>query len=501
MKNLIINIINKIFVRSGLYTIKRNILLRMNFKIIKKVGKGKDGTTFLVKDKKNDKFILKVLSTYGKQYLSITKKFVEKNIQSKHLYKLKLLSDDLILYPYEKLDLVKTDTKNFPMYLKQICDLEIGLIRHGLCWWDFGFINHCNYMVNKEGDIKVIDYGGNSFLTLSKNSSISVNNHRKNLVFASNNYLKLQFLFHIYYYGLGRRTKELLPSLAQNWNEGRLTQYINFCVNEMKDTIYGSIVKAISKNNLLSVDGWADLKKVITALITTKKFNNLQESADISGIRYLKNKIEIRGYQSYDITNKEIIPISSDGKSLWDTEQKFKLVEMSLNKIIKQDKIKSFLDIGSNLGLYVFFGKLKYKIDKCIGIDYNQKYIDVCNKIVNRLVIKGCFFEKRKFSEINDKYDCVLAIGIIHHLFHRTEGYGSLKVIMRSFSDIVNKYLIIEFPTEKDVKAKKWTNIPGRVKEEKYNLKNFLKYSKIYFSKTEKIGNINNTRITFLLTK
>ena len=156
----------------------------------------------------------------------------------------------------------------------------------------------------------------------------------------------------------------------------------------------------------------------------------------------------------------------------------------------------TYLDIGCNLGLYPFTQTLLGK--ESTGYDYQIDYITECDKIATKLGLKTKFLVK-SFSDINNKFDCITALGLIHHLYHRTETFGSLNPIMKKFADITNKYLIIEFPTEEDTKAKKWTNIDGRIKNEEYNISNFIKYSEQYFSKINEISNITKYRHLFLL--
>jgi len=482
---------------------KYNIFaLKKSFKIVNKIGRGKDGTIYLCKDKDNKLKVIKILSVYGKTYLDITREFIKKNIHSKHLYNVDIISDKFIIYPYEKLVPVKTNAKYFFRYLLNLCDLEIDLIRHGLCYWDFGFVNHCNYMEDCSGNIKLIDYGGNSFLLINSNKSFNIKEKRRNLIYANNYFLKLQFIFHIYYFGLGRRTKDLLPTISQNSNDSELKNYINFAQKEMNNSIYANVVNSAIQNNLLTELGWTALKATIEEVLSKDNFDLPQESAHIDNVKFSgKKEVQVRGYQNYNIIDNTITPLSVDAKPLWDTEPKFRLVDKALKMITEKEKIDSFLDIGSNLGLYVFLSKLKYNINNCHGIDYNQSYIEACQSISNNLAIQGCNFSNKKFSDINDRYDCVLAMGIIHHLFHRTEEFGSLKSILNSFSNLTERYLIIEFPSEKDVKAKKWTNIPGRSKIDEYSYRNFLNYSKLFFSKIEKVGSVNKTRTIYVLEK
>ena len=66
---------------------------------------------------------------------------------------------------------------------------------------------------------------------------------------------------------------------------------------------------------------------------------------------------------------------------------------------------------------------------------------------------------------------------------------------------MVNKYLILEFPTEKDVKAMKWVNMSGRVKNEEYTEEKFKKYASGYFKDIQDIGRVSKHRPIYLLTK
>jgi hypothetical protein len=479
--------------------------MNKKYKIIKKIGEGKDGKVLLVKDYKNNKlFILKILSDYAKNYLFLTKIFLNKKINSIYFYNINILENNYILYDYENLKDIIIKDKSFLFILKQIADLEIELIKNNLYYWDLGF-KHTNYLLDKDNKIKIIDYGGNAFLSLKKKDYEEFLNKkvRTNLGFTKDDlFAKVQFLLHIYYIVLNKNSKKNYSSISQESNREELLYLLDFCQEELKKTIYSDLTNLIIKNNIFEIDTWEKIKEQLDVLIKKDTaVDNLQEKADIDEISFFDKKVVVKGYQNFEIFDNNIKPIKKNSY-LWNTEKKFKIVSKAFREIVKQNNnIDTFLDIGSNLGLYVFLAKLKFNFNKCYGIDYNQDYIDVCNKISNKLDITNCFFEKTKFSLIENKYDCVLAMGLIHHLFHRTEEFGSLDKILSFFSNITNKYLVVEFPTEKDPKAKKWTNISNRIKEEEYSKRNFVRFSKKYFKEIKKIDSLSSTRITYLLKK
>ena len=133
-------------------------------------------------------------------------------------------------------------------------------------------------------------------------------------------------------------------------------------------------------------------------------------------------------------------------------------------------------------------------------MDYNSDYINVCNKISERLNL-NCKFESNLFKNITGEYDVVQMLGIIHHIFIRTEQNNSFKTIFKKINSITKRYLIIEFPTENDPKAKKWTNIPSRNKIHYYNQENFLHEAKKYFSDIKLIDNTTIHRPIYLMVK
>jgi hypothetical protein len=221
-----------------------------------------------------------------------------------------------------------------------------------------------------------------------------------------------------------------------------------------------------------------------------------ENGADIDSVNYFNDKVEVRGYQNFDITKDDISVL--DNKRKWTvTYDKFNIVNSAMSRL--GNDVKSYIDIGSNLGLYVFLARIKYGLVS-VGVDYNYEYIDVCEKINDKFGF-GCDFNVNSFKELDIRYDCVSLLGTIHHLYHRTERFGELGPIVKKIADITKRYLIIEFPTIKDSKAKKWVNMKHRVKKEEYNLNNFMKYCEEYFINIEKLGGVIPQRPIFLMER
>jgi 2-polyprenyl-3-methyl-5-hydroxy-6-metoxy-1,4-benzoquinol methylase len=251
---------------------------------------------------------------------------------------------------------------------------------------------------------------------------------------------------------------------------------------------------------LTKSNSWIALETKIIDIIQSSKYGT-QEAADINTVNFIENGVVVDGYQSYKIQDGKLTPIASPDNKLWSTEKKYEIVSKAMALITSREEIKSFLDIGSNLGLYVFNSSVNFKIDNSTGYDYNIEYIKVCREIQKGLNLSNCSFEQKGFAEIDKSFDCVVAMAIIHHLYHRTETWGSLDKLMKKFSEITNKYLIVEFPTENDPKASRWTRMVGRDIEETYSHENFLTATSKYFSSYEIIGKIGETRVTYLLKK
>lgn len=471
----------------------RIALTSKGYEIENFLGFGKDGIVFTSKFG-NDSCVIKYLSDYARLYLPMTSYFISRRISHPLLYNVSLDGESVLKYPYEKLFEVNTSAASLLRSFIDICDLEIELVKNNLVNWDFGF-SAPNYMTTESGQLRWIDYGGNGFLYISVPSGADkIASSRKCLVVANNNFIQLSILLHLSYFGIGHQPLLKWILLFQDSPE---------CFEELgallKSLLHKKLVPGlydfVMSQDFLTIEGWSNMQTFLANALSTKVDKRLEE-ADIASLNFLDSKVEVRGYQNYDVSRNEVMPLSK-GHSWAVTKRKHDLIDQVLGRIVSD--VSTYLDIGSNLGIYVFTAKVKYAL-KATGYDYNEDYIESCKKI-NQYLSLDCDFQIENFSEIDRKFDVVTALGLIHHLYHRTEAYGSLDPILRDLSNITLKYCVIEFPTENDPKAAKWTGMPFRSAQEPYSLRNFHKHAKKYFKNIQMIGEVVPFRPVYLLSR
>ena len=166
------------------------------FRCLNVLGHGKDSIVFKVVDEKTKNlYVLKLLSEYGVNFFKRTKKIYDNEICSNHLYKINISEDNrFYYYPYDELEFGKTDYQSLIKFLIQLCELEVELLNVGYVYWDFGN-SFPNYMVSPEGVLKVIDYGGNSFLSVGNDNNNLGSTWKRNLKKTNNEFIQCQLMF------------------------------------------------------------------------------------------------------------------------------------------------------------------------------------------------------------------------------------------------------------------------------------------------------------------
>lgn len=185
------------------------------------------------------------------------------------------------------------------------------------------------------------------------------------------------------------------------------------------------------------------------------------ERADIESITFGGHNsgvTQVRGYQNYDISDEQVLPINNPGpKRPWvDTRVKFE----DFHRVFHSVSPKSYADFGSNLGFYVFVCAQEYDIP-ATGVDYNMEYIAVCESIKARHSASLATFKHTNLQQWQDGvYEFMTVFNVIHHLYNRTEKYMDMYRLIKDFADKADT-ILFEVPTEQDSKGHKWTMDTG----------------------------------------
>ena len=469
----------------------REIIRGYGYEEIELLGEGKDGLVYKV-EKDNAFYVIKVLSQYGKHFLPLTASFISKKIKDDCFYDVAIIDNKILIYDYEALDDLDINPTTLLEFYIKICDLQLKLLEKNLVYWDLGF-QHLNFMkVRGEEQIKLIDYGGNAFLQIEPEVTLDTIEKKRNLIYANSDFIRYILIAHLITHGVGKTTfRSWASSIQVDFSE--LETLRKTADKILLGSSFDEIYKFVLNTNFLTIEGWSGFRELLKAQVSSNKIFNL-EDADIDEVTYESELVRVRGYQNYDLTCDMILPLNI-GHSWTLSEKKFNLVQ----KAMQMTHGNTYLDIGSNLGMYVFAAGVRNGMD-ATGLDYNSKYIKECNKISEYLNFR-CRFGNTSFTAIEEEYDVVSCLGVIHHIYQRTENFGSLKPILERLAGLSRVSLIVEFPTERDAKAIEWTNISTRKIEDEYSLEKFLRYGQELFGRIELIGYVTNERPIYLLTK
>ena len=185
------------------------------------------------------------------------------------------------------------------------------------------------------------------------------------------------------------------------------------------------------------------------------------ERADIESITFGGHDsgvTQVQGYQNYDISDEQVLPINNPGpKRPWvDTRVKFE----DFHRVFHSVSPKSYADFGSNLGFYVFVCAQEYDIP-ATGVDYSMEYIAVCESIKARHSASLATFKHTNLQQWQDGvYEFMTVFNVIHHLYNRTEKYMDMYRLIKDFADKADT-ILFEVPTEQDSKGHKWTMDTG----------------------------------------
>lgn len=466
-------------------------------KVVRELGSTKEGLTLLLQSPDGNLTVYKLLSPFGEFKYSRT--------QSLAILLAGLPWFDTLEFEkhgfshsWEELKPISGYSKDFLSTLSKLCEMEAQLTELGVLYWNFG-TEHTNYLLTLDGNLRVCEFGQESFSSIRNSSFSKIENCWRSPVNRIDDaFIRTQLLLHICEFSLGEvHAREMR---TESWLSTRgVRRAQKWALQRLWGTTFQGLCPKIEELQVTEPDSWRLLGQLCLDYSVQFQENDLQESADIESVVLDSNMVEVRGYQSYNIRDAELEFLPHG--NLWDTRDKGKIVDTVLSQITSSGQIQSMIDLGSNLGAYVFLSALKYRLKHCIGVDYNEDYVTTCNSIVTHLGLKNCRFRHGKFSQESDHADLTLALGLVHHLYQRTESFGSLDEIVDHLARTCRCWLLVEFPDESDNKASKWTRMPGRAQHSPYTRVVFEEALAASFASFEIAGTIGSTRHFYLCRK
>jgi len=250
---------------------KGGLIAAFGWKVVKFLGKGKDGLTFYgyrYGHEKESTHIVKVLTNYGEQYHNHTAIF---NAQLRRMHHAKIQYTPMIFdqvikkqfthYACKKpFQIHKPIGEDLYNTLVEICYMNAWCIRNtGFVFWDLGMGNGRNFMTDtKDGDnLKWIDYGGAGMvrcpnfrslykehiqdlpeLTLESSTQEGLKG-KENLVEGNSDFVLMQFLLNYEHHAKPEGTADVYASMLQ---------VRKALVPEMKAWIPGYLVEDFTHN-------------------------------------------------------------------------------------------------------------------------------------------------------------------------------------------------------------------------------------------------------------
>ena len=249
------------------------------------LGQGKDGITFLGyqhNDETREIKTVKCLSKYGQQYANHTRIFSELFALNKennnNFFKI-FVSDYYTCYSNSD-PLNEVSDKKFNQVISTLARMNSWSIKNtGFAFWDFGFTSGRNYMLDADGVIKWIDYGGaglvrcpNFDYVYEKNSSqlppIELTKPflgKGSLVIANSDFLMCQYLLHIEYWKNKNSTNTDIWSSMLQIRPGVVNEFIEFLPSLLSTDITRMLYHTFKTHDWSDSITWKQVGKYIDA--------------------------------------------------------------------------------------------------------------------------------------------------------------------------------------------------------------------------------------------
>ena len=148
------------------------------------------------------------------------------------------------------------------------------------------------------------------------------------------------------------------------------------------------------------------------------------------------HSIDVRGYQSYLITDFSI-SVSGDDVYLRSKKDLLDLF-FSVGNLYG----RNLLDLGANAGFFCFWA-IQKGITKATALDMDPQYLDIMQKIKNKLNIQNVEIIKANFNSWNEPADITLALALIHWVYSCTAVFGNISSIIEKLAQLTNYVCII----------------------------------------------------------
>lgn len=237
------------------------------------------------------------------------------------------------------------------------------------------------------------------------------------------------------------------------------------------------------------------LKKIFRRLSTPAKYLDPNRHAERSQLIVSDSLLTVRGYQRFTVNRAthHIIPVGTNSITKYNI----------LNEFLKRHIADvSFLDIGSNNGLFVFLAA-HYGARHATGVDIDETYLGTAREISRLAKFNEVRFDNENFENVTVPADVVLFLSMLHWVYSKTSLYGSLEKIINHLAGLTRHCLIIEWISPDDHKIKRDCHLTYNQKiiVEPYDFDHFEQALKKHFGRYELLGVNTPTRLVYVAWK
>jgi len=228
---------------------------------------------------------------------------------------------------------------------------------------------------------------------------------------------------------------------------------------------------------------------------TPKLLNLNSEWKQVRPLCYFQNDVAIlHGYQNFELTKNFITPKNND------LIIKDSIIRAQLEKYITKET--DFLDLGC-ANLYFGFLANILGAKSVTGVEIDKEYVSTIDKVIKDFTLENVSMVESNVQDYNIPADVVNAAAIIHWIYSCSACMGSMEKIVKYFSDITRKVLIIEWIDNEDAAIQYFghINYNNSHTENDYNKENFLKHMNKEFKEVTFLAKTEPTREIYVAIK